>query len=71
MNFDDEPKTPELLRLGGSISVLPAIHGSGQFAMTVRRWLLEYDFDCVAIPLPESFRRGVGESVLELSLIHI
>ncbi len=66
MNFDDEPKTPELLRLGGSISVLPAIHGSGQFAMTVRRWLLEYDFDCVAIPLPESFRRGVEESVLEL-----
>jgi hypothetical protein len=46
--------------------MLPVIHGSGQFALTVRRWMLEQDFDCVAVPLPESFREPVEEAVLEL-----
>lgn len=57
---------PELLRIGDRIAVLPVIHGSGQFAVTVRRWMLEHEFDCVAVPLPESFRDAVEEAVLEL-----
>ncbi len=65
MGFDDSSKIPELLRMGDSIAVLPVIHGSGQFALTVKRWLLEHDFDCVAVPLPESFRDPVEASVLE------
>ena len=52
--------------MGDSIAVLPVIHGSGQFALTVRRWLLEHDFDCVALPLPESYRESVEASVLDL-----
>ncbi len=55
-----------MLRIGDSIAVLPVIHGSGQFAVTVRRWMLEHEFDCVAVPLPESFREAVEASVLDL-----
>lgn len=57
---------PELLRLGDKIAVLPVIHGSGQFALTVRRWMLEQDFDCIAVPLPESFREQTEAAILEL-----
>ena len=66
MNFPADSTVPELLRLGDSISILPVIHGSGQFSLTVRRWLLENDFDCIAIPLPQSFQKPVEEAVLEL-----
>jgi len=64
--FTSESKVPELLRIGPRIAVLPIIHGSGQFALTVRRWMLEESFDCVAIPLPDSFRAEVERAVLEL-----
>ncbi len=57
---------PELLRIGPRVAILPVIHGSGQFALTVRRWLLEKSFDCVAVPLPDSFRDPVEQAVLEL-----
>ena len=68
MNLESEPKfdPPELLRLGDSIAILPVIHGSGQFALTVRRWMLEQDFDCVAVPLPESFRESTESAILDL-----
>ena len=64
--FEGDSKVPELLRIGSHIAVLPVIHGSGQFALTVRRWMLEDSFDCVAIPLPDSFREEVERAVLEL-----
>lgn len=57
---------PELLRIGSRISVLPIIHGSGECALLVRRWMLENEFDVVAIPLPPSFRPSVEQAVLEL-----
>jgi hypothetical protein len=66
MELAGEPGIPELLRIGPRIALLPVIHGSGQFALTVRRWMLEQSFDCVAVPLPESFREPVEEAVLEL-----
>ena len=65
MNIQDS-KIPELLQIGDSIAVLPVIHGSGQFALTVRRWMLEHEFDCIALPLPESFQSPVENAVLEL-----
>lgn len=64
--FDKHSKVSELLRIGTRIAVLPVIHGSGQFAVTVRRWMLEESFDCVAVPLPESFRLEVERAILEL-----
>ncbi|MCD0463324.1 hypothetical protein [Roseiconus lacunae] len=57
---------PDLLRLGDRIAVLPVIHGSGQFSQTVRRWMLEQDFDCVAVPLPASFQEPVESAILDL-----
>jgi len=57
---------PPLLRISKKIVALPLIHGSGQCALTVRRWLLDYRFDCLAVPLPESFREGVEQAVNSL-----
>ncbi|TWU04674.1 hypothetical protein [Stieleria varia] len=57
---------PELLRVSDRIAILPVIYGSGQFAHTVRRWLLEYDFDCVAVPLPASFQAPVEAAIVDL-----
>ena len=56
---------PELFRIGKRISVLPIIHGSGECALLVRRWMLENAFDVAAIPLPPSFRNSVEQAVLE------
>ncbi|KAA5542213.1 hypothetical protein FYK55_15530 [Roseiconus nitratireducens] len=68
MNLKNDSRfaPPELLRLGERIAVLPVIHGSGQFALTVRRWMLEHDFDCIAVPLPESFRDPTEAAILDL-----
>lgn len=66
MSVPKQSKISELLWIGPRIAVLPVIHGSGQFALTVRRWMLEEEFDCVAVPLPESFREGIEEAVLDL-----
>ena len=66
MTSHDDNKIPELLKIGQKISLLPVIHGSGQFAVTVRRWMLEHSFDCIAVPLPASFRSAVEAAVLEL-----
>ncbi len=57
---------PPLLRLDDRTTILPIIHGSGQFAWLTRRFLLEHRFDCVAVSLPESFRQCVEQAVLEL-----
>ncbi|MCM2370177.1 hypothetical protein [Aporhodopirellula aestuarii] len=57
---------PPLLRLDDHTTILPIIHGSGQFAWLTRRFLLEHRFDCVAVSLPESFREAVEQAVLEL-----
>jgi len=66
MSWSDEDTVPELLRIGPKIALLPVIHGSGQFALTVRRWMLEGRFDCIAVPLPQSFQESVEEAVLDL-----
>src|SRR5262245_50799997 len=55
----------DVLQLGERITCLPVIHGSGDFALAVRRLMLEQSFDCVAVPLPPSFQTDV-ESAIEL-----
>ena len=52
-----------LLKLGERITMLPVIHGSGDFALEVRRLMLDEKFDCVALPLPPSFKRDVETAV--------
>lgn len=55
--------TQEVLQIGPHITALPVIHGSGDFALEVRRAMLAEKFDCVAVPLPESFRKHVEEAL--------
>ena len=56
--------TSEFLQISPRITVLPVIHGSGDFAVEVRRCRLSRGFDCRAGPWPGSFpgegERGVG-----------
>src|SRR2546430_1894337 len=55
--------TSDVLRLGPRITCLPVIHGSGDFAVAVRRLMLEEAFDCVAVPLPPSFQADVERGI--------
>lgn len=57
------PRIDELLKIGPRIAVLPVIHGSGDFALEVRRLMLDVKFDCVAVPLPPSFKHDVETAV--------
>ena len=54
------------LQLSERICVLPVIHGSGDFAIEVRRVMLAQEFDCLAVPLPPSFQEHVEAAVAEL-----
>ena len=56
----------ELLQIGPHVTALPVVHGSGDFAWEVRRMMLAHQFDCVAVPLPESFQQQVEASILNL-----
>lgn len=58
--------TRDVLRFGDRITVLPIIHGSGDFALEVRRVMLEQSFDCLAVPLPPSFQHDVEAAVAHL-----
>ncbi len=51
------------LQFSPRITVLPVVHGSGDFALEVRRVLLAEKFDCLAVPLPESFQDSVEEAI--------
>lgn len=55
-----------LLQISSKVYSLPVIHGSGECALVVRRWMLDYSFDCVAVPLPPSFQSSVEHGVLQL-----
>ncbi|MBM3968517.1 MAG: hypothetical protein FJ302_01435 [Planctomycetes bacterium] len=54
------------LQISDRIWALPVIHGSGDFAIEVRRVMLAQEFDCLAVPLPPSFQEHVEEAVTEL-----
>jgi hypothetical protein len=52
-----------IIQLTPRITLLPIIHGSGEFALAVRRVMLEEKFDCVAVPLPPSFQQDVEKAI--------
>jgi len=56
----------DFLQITPRISVAPVIHGSGDFAVEVRRILLADDYDCVAVPLPPSFQPAVERGIERL-----
>jgi hypothetical protein len=55
--------TASLLQLGSRITMLPVIHGCGDFAVQVRQTMLTQKFDCLAVPLPPSFQTEVEAAV--------
>ena len=59
----------EFLNFGERITVIPVIHGSGDYAIAVRRALLADEYDCLALPLPPSFRADVEAAVQHLPTI--
>lgn len=55
--------TTNALKLGQKITMLPVVHGSGDFAVEVRRMMLSESFECLAVPLPPSFQIEVESAV--------
>src|SRR6478736_2269397 len=53
----------EVLKLSARVTCFPVIHGSGDFALAVRRVMLEQAFDCVAVPLPPSFQADAERGI--------
>jgi hypothetical protein len=64
MNDPVEANSP--LRLSERITCLPVVHGSGNCALALRKWLLSHRCDCLAVGLPESFRDAVLDGVEQL-----
>lgn len=58
-----ESNDEAVLRFSERITCLPVIHGSGDFAVEVRRRMLEQSFDCLAVPLPPSFQPAVQKAI--------
>ncbi len=54
------------LRVDDQLTLLPVVHGSASYAVAVRRFMLDHTFDCIAIPLPNSFRASVLSGVEQL-----
>jgi len=52
-----------VLQFSDRILCLPVIHGSGDFAIEVRRVMLSHKFDCLAVPLPPSFQHDVERAI--------
>ena len=61
----------DFIRLSDRILIAPVIHGSGDFAVEVRRLLLTSKFDCLAVPLPRSFQEAVETGIEHLPSIGI
>ena len=59
----NNPMTSQFLQISPKITVLPIIHGSGDFAIEVRRVMLSQSFDCLAVPLPASFQNDVERAI--------
>lgn len=51
------------------VSLLPVVHGSADFALEARRILLRERWDCLAVPLPPTFRDASLESIQDLPRI--
>src|SRR5258706_578527 len=61
----------DLLNFSDRITAVPVIHGSGDFAVEIRRIMLAEKFDCLAVPLPPSFKSDVERAIGALPLVSI
>ena len=69
--MSDRPTSDDFLRISPRIRVLPIVHGSGDCAIRVREELLSRPCDCLAVPLPESFREDVEAAIGQLPAISV
>src|SRR3954451_10245671 len=60
-----------LFQFSSRITAVPVIHGSGDFAVEIRRVMLAEKFDCLAVPLPPSFKLDVERAIGALPLVSI
>ncbi|HYE18564.1 MAG TPA: hypothetical protein VEA69_08975 [Tepidisphaeraceae bacterium] len=61
----------DLFNLSEHITAIPVVHGSGDFAVEVRRVMLAEKFDCLAVPLPPGFKRPVEEAIGALPVVTV
>ncbi len=59
----------DCFRLDERVTLLPVVHRCGSNARAVEQWLLKNHFDCLAVPLPPSFRESVLAGVEQLPTI--
>ncbi|MBX3441548.1 MAG: hypothetical protein KF774_04015 [Planctomyces sp.] len=59
----------EFLKVGPRITLVPVLHGSGDFAVAIRRLMLTEKFDCLAVPLPPSFQAAVEQGIERLPAV--
>jgi hypothetical protein len=60
-----------LFQFSSRITAVPVIHGSGDFAVEIRRIMLAEKFDCLAIALPPSFKADVERAIDALPLVTV
>jgi hypothetical protein len=60
-----------LFQFSSRITAIPVIHGSGDFAVELRRIMLAERFDCLAVSLPPSFKLDVERAIAALPLVTI
>lgn len=65
------PGEHALFALDDCVTLLPVIHGSGDFALRVRQILLTDRFSALAVPLPASFEDATIEGVRQLPRISV
>lgn len=57
-----------VLRISPKILALPIVHGSVDCSLEVRRVMLTQTFDCLAVPLPQSFQGSVEDAIERLPI---
>lgn len=60
------PMLDPVFTLSPRIRLLPVVHASGDFAVALRRVMLEHEYDCLAVPLPRSFQAEVERAIEDL-----
>ncbi len=58
-------------RLDDKVTLLPVVHRSGANARAIEEWLLQHPVDCLAVPLPPSFRESVLAGVEALPVVSL
>lgn len=70
-SYPEYSSVTDSFRLDDKVTLLPVVHRSGAHARAVEQWLLNQEIDCLAVPLPPSFRESVMVGVEQLPTVSI